>query len=503
MAPAKIRPFRQLQTFIKRFIMRFPLTFLLLLALLPRLYNLTAPVIGVHSWRQADTAAIARNFYEMPFTGIGQYFYPQVDWGGGGFAETEFPLYPWLVSGLYEIFGSNELLARGLSVVCSLIGLFFLYRLVTLWLNPSVAFWSALFYAILPLSIFYGRTVQPESMVLMSGLGGLYFFIRWLDCERWGDLLVSGIFVAIAALLKVLPLVYLGLPLIFLANLKYRYGGIFLQWRLWLYALGILGITAAWYFHAHSIFLDTGLTFGFWSGDTDRYSWGSLLTPNYWLHILFRLLVRHFAVVGFVIVLIGLRERRHKPKDWLWDVCLGGSFLAGALAPTSSYVHEYYQLPIMVFGVVFMGKVYARFWHQGWQKKALTVALTLTLLTSAVLYTIDYMWPENPNQSPVYALAQQIDKQTPPGSKILAITGGDPTLLYLAHRHGWMISPDEVTPERLATAKGDGASFFVGSYEIVQSYADFTDDSQKENIRALLKSYKPVVNDERIFIAPL
>ena len=53
-----------------------------------RLVHLHAPVLGVHSWRQADTAAIARNAHlnHLPL------WTPQIDWGGAsaGFVESEF-----------------------------------------------------------------------------------------------------------------------------------------------------------------------------------------------------------------------------------------------------------------------------------------------------------------------------------------------------------------------------------------------------------------------------
>ncbi len=486
-------------------IKRFPLLFLTVLALVPRLYNLYSPVIGVHSWRQADTAAIARNFTEVPFS-LGSFLYPQVDWGGGGYAETEFPLYPALVSLLYRLFGVQEAYARGLSVAFSVVGLYFLYRLVNLFFNQSVAFWSALFYAILPLSVFYGRTVQPESLVVMSSLGGLYFFKRWLLEEKRIELFVSWTFVAIAILLKVLPIVYLGLPLLFLAALKYK-TKIFLRLDLWIYALSLIGVAALWYTHAHQIYLDTGLTFGFFSGDTDRYEWTKLLSLQYWLDIVFRVMVRHFAVLGFIIALIGLTYKREKAEDWLWEVGIFSSFLAGALAPTSSYVHEYYQLPVMFFGVVFVGKACASVFSGGakkWQRLALGIAIALTLITGSVIYAIDYMQAEDPARSEVYLLAELIDKYTPPDARVLATTGGDPTLLYLSHRKGWMISPEEVTPERLDAAVGDGADYFVGSYEIVQSYAEFADESQKENIRDLLETGpSPLVNSDRFFVAPI
>ena len=64
---------------------------LLLIGAALRLVNLHAPVLGVHSWRQADTAAIARNAFEAGLP----LWLPQVDWGGAssGFAETDPPLY--------------------------------------------------------------------------------------------------------------------------------------------------------------------------------------------------------------------------------------------------------------------------------------------------------------------------------------------------------------------------------------------------------------------------
>lgn len=61
-----------------------------------RMINLSAPPIGMHSWRQTDTAAIARNFYEHGY----RFHLPQVDWGGSGpgYVESEFPIYTYSVA---------------------------------------------------------------------------------------------------------------------------------------------------------------------------------------------------------------------------------------------------------------------------------------------------------------------------------------------------------------------------------------------------------------------
>ena len=72
---------------------------IVLLAIGVRLYHISFPVAGWHSWRQADTAAIARNLYQNGFN----LLYPQIDWGGNspGYVESEFQLYPFLVALLY------------------------------------------------------------------------------------------------------------------------------------------------------------------------------------------------------------------------------------------------------------------------------------------------------------------------------------------------------------------------------------------------------------------
>jgi hypothetical protein len=65
------------------------LAFLLILALgaTLRLFHLTAPFVDAHAWRQLDTAAMARNFYEGSFIPLD----PQVDWRGRRVPRRNFP----------------------------------------------------------------------------------------------------------------------------------------------------------------------------------------------------------------------------------------------------------------------------------------------------------------------------------------------------------------------------------------------------------------------------
>ena len=121
-----------------------------------RLIQLWMPIVGVHSWRQADTAAMARHF-ALSDTPI---WLPQIDWAGAaeGYVESEFPLFPFLVGRLYQLFGIQEWLGRGLALLCSALTIWLVIRLGRRWFGPQAGWWGGLFFAIAPLGVSPGRT---------------------------------------------------------------------------------------------------------------------------------------------------------------------------------------------------------------------------------------------------------------------------------------------------------------------------------------------------------
>lgn len=485
------------------FLQLFPLPLILAFGFVLRLYHVNAPIIGIHAWRQSDTAAMARNYYENGF----RFLYPQIDWGGStpGYAETEFPMYPYMVSLVYKLFGFSDSYGRLLSAIFGVMAIYFMYQLVRLVAANKVALWSAFFFAVLPLNVFYSRTFQPESLLIMSCVIGLYGFVHWSQSRQDRYLILSVIFVTLASLLKVLPLVYVGLPLIFLAWQNFR-GRMFLQWRLWAYAAVVLTATLLWYYHAHQIYQATGLSFGFWGGDTGRYAWRDLVGFKFWADILLRLAVRHFSIFGIVFLLVGLlRHDEGFPKAW-FGVGMVSVLLTCGIAPTSSYVHEYYQLPLLIYAVPLMAK--------GWVdlvsglfrfSKALAYScLGLLITAGTIIYAIDYMGKEIPARSTVYSLAQQVQATTPLEARIISATGGDPNLLYLSHRKGWLVSPYRVNLDYLQALAQEGAEYLVGSYQVVESYSRFTDEGQKAALRSLVDEHlEPRVHTEESYIADL
>ncbi|QEY32901.1 hypothetical protein EVJ50_12335 [Synechococcus sp. RSCCF101] len=278
-----------------------PLWIPLGLGLALRLVNLQAPILGVHSWRQADTAAIARNYLEQGMA----LWLPRVDWSGAGpgFAETDFPIYSWAVALLYQLSGVQVWLARGLSVLASVLTIVLVARIGERLLGARAGWWGALSYAFLPIPVFYGRTVQPEATLMLLAAWCLERALAWRDRGRRRDLLFCWLGFSGCLLVKLLPVVWLGLPLLLLLSWDAP------SWRRiplrplpWLFGLSAALVTAAWYAHAHQLGQSTGLSFGFWGAEANRYSWIDLASPRYWGDLLLRITVRNLAVIGLPLL---------------------------------------------------------------------------------------------------------------------------------------------------------------------------------------------------------
>ena len=465
--------------------------FPLLMGAALRLVNINAPIIGVHSWRQADTAALARNFQlnQLPI------WLPQVDWGGvsSGYAETDFPLYSYGVGLLYQFFGLHEWLARGLSLLCSIGAIYLVQRLGSNLFGQAAGWWGGLFFAVLPLSVFYGRSVQPEALLMLSSALALERGLAYRQQGGKFNLVLMGLGLVIASLVKVLPLFWLGIPLLWLG---------WRRWPLWLAGVIALLATVAWYAHAHQLFLETGLSFGFWGSKASRYSWADLLNWRYWGDILLRFSLRGLAVLGLPLLVFGLWLPKQNEAEGMLPLGLGVVLIAGALAPSSSYIHEYYQLPLLLFACPLLGKAWQKLQLKSTKigKRWLAVALGLVLIISFTVLQLDYWSKENPNKSDIWAQAQEIKTTTPKNKPLISVTAGDPTLLYLSERKGWLVTPEAVNNELLSALRKEGASAVVGSWNKIENYSEFKEGPVKQKLAKLLGINKNQTNGNYIII---
>ena len=166
----------------------FILTFILFVALLFRLYKINIPLTDLHSWRQADTAAVARNFVKSGFDLLRPRYDDLSNVQSGqnnpqGYRMVEFPIYNAIFACLYKIFPivSLEMWGRLISVFFSLITIAILYYLLLKESNRLAAFTGSLTYSIMPFFVFFSRVILPESTALgftMLSVFFLYLFLR-------------------------------------------------------------------------------------------------------------------------------------------------------------------------------------------------------------------------------------------------------------------------------------------------------------------------------------
>ena len=482
---------------------RYKISLIILLALVVRLYHIDFPVAGWHSWRQADTAAMARNFAEDGF----QFLHPQIDWRGdtAGFVESEFPLYAYTAALLDALLGFSDMWGRMLSVLCSLAAIWGLYHLLRKYLSAQAATWGALIYAIMPLNIYYGRAFMPESAMLMCSVLGIYWFSEWLDGREAKYFFLSWVCVALAALLK-LPTLYLGLPLLFLAWTKYgkSFAG---NWQLWLFAFLVFVSVGLWYYHAHQLYLQTGLTFGIWEAGTDKWAnFDMIITPKFYNDVFFKSFAeRHLTYAGFIPFVIGLFVSRTSKSERVFDWWLIALLVYVLIVARGNQVHEYYQLPFALPAVAYVGKVFARYMPISSLRELVKMGsfrglfFRLCLVGIVVLSFLRYSNFMNgeTTDAPLFRLAADVQSTTSRTDLIVALSEGNPVVLYRCDRKGWNASVDQVDPAFLREKWERGARFIVGEKE------PFNTPERQRRLDKLMTTLPAVKNERDHFILRL
>ena len=472
---------------------RYWIFLILLLALVLRLIHLTFPVGGFAGWRQADTAAMAHNFYQNGF----EILHPQIDWGGqsDGYVETEFPLFSFLIALCFKLFSPDDIWGRVLAIASSLGAIYGLYLLVRRSIDKPTALLSALVYALLPLNVFYGRAIMPESMMLMCSIWGVYFFLVWIDNGNPLALLPSAVFLALAALLK-LPALYLGLPLVFLCWQKYGAGFLKNIW-LWFFALAIIIPVILWYEHAHQTYLVSQLSFGIWDYGTGKWGNFSLLTSfKFYNDVIFKSIAeRHLTYAGFFLFLIGLFVQRKSGKERLFLWWLAGLAVYLIIVARGNQVHEYYQLPFSIPASVYIGKALGEVltppsfhFYQHNRRIILVVVLVcaVALPVLSILRIESYMSGERLDGS-LFQLGRSVVRETEADRRIVAVDNADPVVLYQCHRKGWHASVDKLSPALLESLHFQGACYVVGTIDM------FDTPERHERLLNILRSF-PVVS---------
>jgi hypothetical protein len=205
------------------------LLFLILVgAALLRLLFIHQPFVDAASWRQADDAIIADNF----FRGHLNIFLPEISWNGPGpnYVGYEFQLTTYLAALLYHLFGQADWIGRGISVAFGLWGIFAFYSLVRRAFNEERALVSCAVFAVTPGGIFVDRSFLPDPVMVSLVLTSFWMLLAYLQDRRMRYLGLAvltgtfGLLTKISGLIVGVPALYATLSLLPAdAGIRFKY----------------------------------------------------------------------------------------------------------------------------------------------------------------------------------------------------------------------------------------------------------------------------------------
>lgn len=430
-------------------------------AFMVRLYQFAQPIADWHSWRQADTSAVSRNFIKLGFDilhpkfddlskGVSLLDNPQ------GYRFVEFPFYNVLQAGGFKLFGhfTIEEWGRLVSIVASLISIIFIYAIAKKYISKKGGFFAAFFYAFIPYDIYYARTLLPDGLMVMFFLGGLYFFDLWLEPDKPSvnlNFIISFLFLAAAVLMKPFIL-FFGITFLYMVWKKFGIGFI-KKWQLWIYVILSILPFVLWRLWMQQY--PEGIPQSNWlfNGNGVRFK-GAFFQ---WLFAdrISKLILGYF---GLPFVIAGIVSKIKK-EGFLFVSMILSSFVYMSVIATGNVQHDYYQMliiPVIAFlfakGLDFIiDKAGEEF---GLVSTYLTVVISLVFMFSFAWYVVrDYYNLQHHETVQVGMIA---DKILPRNAKVIAPYGGDTTFLYSVNRMGWPVV-DRSFPEFIK----DGAQYMV------------------------------------------
>jgi len=464
-----------------------PIIAILLLALAERLPYFNAPPV---SWRQADNAAVSRNYFE----GGMRFLRPQVDWSGTGtgVVQMEFPLYQYSVAILYKVFGVHEVLGRVVSIAASLATIWVMFLLVRGMMGPVAGLWAALALAVFPQYASLSRAFRVEAPVLLCCALAVYSFRGWLDGRgrRWYWVFAAS--ASLAGLMKIIALIHLAFPLVFLVLLKKR---ALFRPQLWASVALVLASVMAWYAWSGVLLREGGNSFfGDWSYGSDKWgNWRLAVSWKFWNLIVFqRVAEKHITWVGFAVLLLGLFSRVRRPAERVFDWWLAGCLVYSAVVSPGSRVHEHYQVPFVLAAAAVMARGFVRLPRRPrWLVPLAAAAFVAVGVVRGYFETRD----EHRTMADICRLAPILEARTSPGDLVIALDEGHPGLLYLSHRKGWVAGLDGFRDGAIRREIAAGARWLAGRY------GDPKHPDKVREMKGYIRDYRVEYDDGKVFIA--
>jgi 4-amino-4-deoxy-L-arabinose transferase-like glycosyltransferase len=460
--------------------------------------------INQASWRECDLGAVARNFVRE---GMDPWM-PRIDWRGDGpgYTEMELPLYPFLTALTYQETGIHDDVARVWSFLFSLGAMFFFYKIAREYLNVFPATVAFAFFALNPLMVRIGTSIQPEGIMLLTYLGAVLFFIRWLRTDKiwyyWAAMGSTAL-----TLLNKAPAVHIGV--LFGILLLQKYGWRTIQdLRVWLFGIASLGPAFLWYYHAKNLYIAYGNSLGVsneyhWIG-WDFFTDTSFIKGIIGIEFAYVWLV-FGAVVGAFAIWQGYRENTAR-HALLWLASIFAFYVVAARTASEDWAAYYHAFSIAPVALLFGFAIkklweYARDFADNYSRrsfvhKAANAAIGIFVIV-AVLASLrvearqdQANFVENHTDSAALTFARRIEPVISDAGLILVSGGhekdskGYPVaynasyMFYWLDRKGWNLPVEQHTLPKLREFALRGANYFIGERQFMRDMPDFEEQAR-------------------------
>jgi hypothetical protein len=469
---------------------------ILLFAFSLRLYKLDNPIADWHSWRQADTAAVTRNFEKKGLNLLQPTFDDLSNIPSGlenprGYRMVEFPIFNlihyWLHSVLPQL--TLEQSGRLTSIFSSLFAISFLYFIAREYSGKLIASIAALMYAVIPFFIYYSRVILPEQMMVTATLGAVWLFIRWAKTDSPGLLSVRTVYLLVSAVLAASALLLkptAGFMLLLIPYITLRHLGIKAFKNGWLYIYLVLTIIPVLWWRQWIQQFPAGIPAYTWLLNGDNIRWRPAWFRWLFYERLTKLILGGFGATFFFL---GIPSQLKK-TGWFELWWLGSLLLYLIIFATGNVRHDYYQIILGPLVSLLVARGIVAFWQIPNFNKLISIPLSgflMLLMLFISWYEVrGYYQINNPG---IVEAGQVADQLLPADAQVIASYQGDTAFLYQTNRPGWpmMTNPSIDHMINLGATHYVSVNFDELTKQLMEAY-EVVEQNQKFIILNLHKS---------------
>lgn len=410
-----------------------------------RMYKLHEPVADWHSFRQTDTASVAQIFSVRGIDLLHPRYQDLSNIQSGkdnpqGWRMVELPLYQAtavVLSRMAPVLTVDEALRLttiGAAAGTALIIMLLLYGMAS-W---RVALFAGLSYAILPYSIFYGRSILPETFAVFWAMLSVYLAYKGThdDARSWMYVVCSAIAGALALLVK--PTAgFLLLPVPYLLIRRYMWS---VKTILWGGVYGLIVLLPIWWWRGWISQYPEGIPVFDW-----LFNKGDIRFKGAWFQWLFaerigKLVLGYWGLIPFGL---GMLIPSSKKEGWVTHLLGLGSIVYLSVFAAGNVQHDYYQIILIPVISMYVAKgLDFLLSYKGFSPVSRYGLCVVSMLFAVAFswYTMrSFYWINRPE---IITAGRMADKMLPKNAKVIAPYNGDTTFLYQTKRQGWPLGFD-------------------------------------------------------------